>query len=201
MVHMQLDTLLDVVATALREREQQPQAEPDTLTLAEAAEWLDVSRSALCAMMRRGELASITIGSRRFIQASAVHRLFDAAAGTAPKPEPDNSYQTHVRAPKRTPVAPSPRPQPEQAGKARATGEPRLSRHLRALPALSPASAAEAEAAPVTVHTMDEAAELLGCSKGRVRAMLRDGRLTPVTVGRRVFVSAREVERLMAPTS
>lgn len=204
MVHMQLDTLLDVVATALREREQHPQAEPDTLTLAEAAEWLDVSRSALCAMMRRGELASITIGSRRFIQASAVHRLFDAAAGTAPKPEPDNSYQTHVRAPKRTAVAPSPPsppPLPEQAGKARATGEPRLSRHLRALPALSPASAAEAEAAPVTVHTMDEAAELLGCSKGRVRAMLRDGRLTPVTVGRRVFVSAREVERLMAPTS
>ena len=53
----------------------------------------------------------------------------------------------------------------------------------------------------MTVHTMDEAAELLACSKGRVRAMLRDGRLTPVTVGRRVFVSAREVERLMAPTS
>lgn len=192
MVHMQLDVLLDALAAALRDRVPVEPDEPDTVTIAEAAEWLDVSRSTLCAMMRRGELASITIGSRRLIPAANIRRLFDADAASTPAPSGD-SYANHVRAPKRPATAPTRRP--EQPAEPRAAAKPQVHRHLCALPTLVPDSVPDTSPA-TTVHTMDEAAQLLGCSKGKVRAMLRDGRLTPVTVGRRVFVPAREVEAL-----
>ena len=52
-------------------------------------------------------------------------------------------------------------------------------------------------------HGVDdrEAAEKLQCGKGRVRAMLRDGRLTHISVGHRVFVLAPDVMLLVAAAS
>lgn len=194
MVHMQIDAVLDALAAALREGETEQPEEPDTVTIAEAAEWLDVSRSKLCTMMRRGELASITIGSRRLIPASNIRRLFDADAASTPPVGDSDSYANHVRAPKRP--TPAPASAVERPAPPRPKSAPTAKRHLRAIPTQVPNTPVDATAG-TTVHTMDEAAELLGCSKGKVRAMLRDGRLTPVTVARRVFVPAREVEALV----
>lgn len=44
--------------------------------------------------------------------------------------------------------------------------------------------------------TLDEAGELLGCSRDAIRMRVNRGRLESKTQGRRVYVSAASVERL-----
>jgi excisionase family DNA binding protein len=50
----------------------------------------------------------------------------------------------------------------------------------------------------VRLRSVDEAAALLGISPYTVRAWIRDGRLRPVRLGRRVLLSEGELERLVA---
>lgn len=45
---------------------------------------------------------------------------------------------------------------------------------------------------------VDEASEMLRCSKGLVYEMLRDGRLRGVKIGRRRLITLAEVENLIA---
>jgi excisionase family DNA binding protein len=47
------------------------------------------------------------------------------------------------------------------------------------------------------LKSIDEAAGLLGISPWTVRAWIRDGRLRPVRLGRRVLLSESELERLV----
>jgi excisionase family DNA binding protein len=47
------------------------------------------------------------------------------------------------------------------------------------------------------LKSVDEAAGLLGISPWTVRAWIRDGKLRPVRLGRRVLLSESELERLV----
>jgi excisionase family DNA binding protein len=47
------------------------------------------------------------------------------------------------------------------------------------------------------LKSVDEAAGLLGISPWTVRAWIREGRLRPVRLGRRVLLSEAELERLV----
>ncbi|WP_170092303.1 helix-turn-helix domain-containing protein [Mycobacteroides abscessus] len=55
-----------------------------------------------------------------------------------------------------------------------------------------------APAAPVTMLTVAETAELLRCSESLIYAQLKDGRLRGVKVGRRRLVPMSEIDRLIA---
>ena len=48
------------------------------------------------------------------------------------------------------------------------------------------------------LKSVDEAAGLLGISPWTVRAWIREGRLRPVRLGRRVLLSEAELERLVS---
>ncbi len=48
------------------------------------------------------------------------------------------------------------------------------------------------------LRSVEEAARLLGISKWTVRGYIRDGKLRPVRLGRRVLLSEEELERLVA---
>lgn len=48
------------------------------------------------------------------------------------------------------------------------------------------------------LKSVKEAAELLGISKWTVRSYIRDGKLTPIKLGRRVLVEEAELERIVA---
>jgi excisionase family DNA binding protein len=48
------------------------------------------------------------------------------------------------------------------------------------------------------LKSVEEAAGLLGISKWTVRSYVRDGKLKPVRLGRRVLVEEAELERLIA---
>jgi excisionase family DNA binding protein len=48
------------------------------------------------------------------------------------------------------------------------------------------------------LRSVEEAAELLGISKWTVRAYIREGKLRPVRLGRRVLVAEEELERFVA---
>ena len=48
------------------------------------------------------------------------------------------------------------------------------------------------------LKSVEEAAVLLGISPWTVRAYIREGKLRPVRLGRRVLVSEEELERLIA---
>jgi excisionase family DNA binding protein len=47
------------------------------------------------------------------------------------------------------------------------------------------------------LKSIEEAAGLLGLSKWTVRAYIRDGKLQPVRLGRRVLLTEEELERLV----
>ncbi|WP_124712887.1 helix-turn-helix domain-containing protein [Mycolicibacterium nivoides] len=55
-----------------------------------------------------------------------------------------------------------------------------------------------APAAPVTMLTVAETAELLRCSESLIYAQMKDGRLRGVKVGRRRLVPMTEIDRLIA---
>ena len=48
------------------------------------------------------------------------------------------------------------------------------------------------------LKSVEESAELLGLSVWTVRAYIRDGKLRPVRLGRRVLLAENELERLVA---
>jgi excisionase family DNA binding protein len=48
------------------------------------------------------------------------------------------------------------------------------------------------------LKSVEETAELLGLSVWTVRAYIRDGKLRPVRLGRRVLLAENELERLVA---
>jgi len=48
------------------------------------------------------------------------------------------------------------------------------------------------------LKSVEETAELLGISIWTVRAYIRDGKLRPVRLGRRVLLAEKELERLVA---
>jgi excisionase family DNA binding protein len=48
------------------------------------------------------------------------------------------------------------------------------------------------------LKSVEEAAELLGISPWTVRSYIRDGKLKPVRIGRRVLVEEAELERFVA---
>lgn len=80
MSRSQIEATAKALATALREQIPDPVAEPDkVLTVDEAAQWLDVSRSLVYKLMGRGELDSIRIGNRRFIPVSEVYRIINGS--------------------------------------------------------------------------------------------------------------------------
>ena len=49
-----------------------------------------------------------------------------------------------------------------------------------------------------TLKSVEEAAELLGISPWTVRSYIRDGKLQPVRLGRRVLIEETELERFVA---
>lgn len=55
-----------------------------------------------------------------------------------------------------------------------------------------------APAAPVTMLTVSETAEMLRCSESLIYAQLKDGRIKGVKVGRRRLIPMREIDRLIA---
>ncbi|WP_255773523.1 helix-turn-helix domain-containing protein [Mycobacteroides abscessus] len=55
-----------------------------------------------------------------------------------------------------------------------------------------------APAAPVTMLTVAETAEMLRCSESLIYAQLKDGRLRGVKVGRRRLIPSAEIDRLIA---
>lgn len=55
-----------------------------------------------------------------------------------------------------------------------------------------------APAAPVTMLTVAETAEMLRCSESLIYAQLKDGRLRGVKVGRRRLIPMAEIEKLIA---
>jgi excisionase family DNA binding protein len=55
-----------------------------------------------------------------------------------------------------------------------------------------------APAAPQTMLTVGETAELLRCSESLIYAQLKDGRLRGVKVGRRRLIPSAEIDRLIA---
>ncbi|GAB19449.1 hypothetical protein GOEFS_086_00190 [Gordonia effusa NBRC 100432] len=55
-----------------------------------------------------------------------------------------------------------------------------------------------APAAPVTMLTVAETAEMLRCSESLIYAQLKDGRIKGVKVGRRRLIPMREIDRLIA---
>lgn len=201
MARAEIETTLEALAATLLAQLSAVVEEPDAVTVGEAAEWLDVSRSTLYRLMRSGEVPSFTIGSRRLIPASSIHRLIGRFGAPTDPPGEAKGFATHARAPKPPVSQPPAAARATEDTPAPAQPAPVVKRHLRALPTPPVDPEAAAEAPAVTLQTMDEAAALLQCSKARVRAMLRDGRLTPVAVGRRVFVPARELEALLAGSS
>lgn len=68
-------------------------------------------------------------------------------------------------------------------------------RHLRGLPSIYDPTDDSPPAR--SLYTVAETAERLNCSVSRVRSMLRDGRLRRHDIGRRVFVPAADVDRLI----
>jgi excisionase family DNA binding protein len=48
------------------------------------------------------------------------------------------------------------------------------------------------------LKSVEEAAQLLGISPWTVRGYIRDGKLQPVRLGRRVLLSEQELERLVS---
>ena len=75
----------EAIADALRGQMPAPAVEPDTvLTVDEAAQSLDISRSLVYKLIGRGELDSIRIGNRRFIPVSDVNRIIN---GSMPPPQ------------------------------------------------------------------------------------------------------------------
>lgn len=54
-----------------------------------------------------------------------------------------------------------------------------------------------APAAPVTMLTVAETAEMLRCSESLIYAQLKDGRLRGVRVGRRRLIPMAEINRLI----
>ena len=57
---------------------------------------------------------------------------------------------------------------------------------------------ASAPAAPVTMLTVSETAEMLRCSESLIYAQLKDGRIKGVKVGRRRLIPMREIDRLIS---
>lgn len=55
-----------------------------------------------------------------------------------------------------------------------------------------------APAAPVTMLTVSETAEMLRCSESLIYAQLKDGRIKGVKVGRRRLIPMREIDRLIS---
>ncbi len=55
-----------------------------------------------------------------------------------------------------------------------------------------------ASAAPVTMLTVAETAEMLRCSESLIYAQLKDGRLRGVKVGRRRLIPSAEIDRLIS---
>jgi excisionase family DNA binding protein len=49
-----------------------------------------------------------------------------------------------------------------------------------------------------SLKNVNQAAELLGISPWTVRAWIREGKLVPVRLGRRVLLTEEELERLIA---
>lgn len=68
-------------------------------------------------------------------------------------------------------------------------------RHLRGLASMYDPTDDSPPA--VALYSAAEAAELLGCSVSRVRAMMRDGRLRRHVIGRYVFTLSEDVDRLI----
>lgn len=56
----------------------------------------------------------------------------------------------------------------------------------------------QAPAAPVTMLTVAETAEMLRCSESLIYAQLKDGRLRGVRVGRRRLIPMAEIDKLIA---
>ncbi|CAJ1505640.1 helix-turn-helix domain-containing protein [[Mycobacterium] burgundiense] len=73
---------------------------------------------------------------------------------------------------------------------------PELAEAIAALVAATQASPAEQPPAP-TLLTVAETAETLRCGQTLVYAMLKDGRLASVKVGRRRLVRANDVARFI----
>lgn len=69
---------------------------------------------------------------------------------------------------------------------------------LAALLAAVGQNQAAAPAAPQTMLTVGETAELLRCSESLIYAQLKDGRLRGVKVGRRRLIPSAEIDRLIA---
>lgn len=197
-----VDGILNALAVALRDRTTDPTEEPDkVMTVDEAAHTMGVSRSMVYTLMRRGELGSVMIGSRRLVLVASINLLISGAEPGPATVTAGGQFAARMPTPKARPIRAVTTPVPSDPPTAATAGGPACPLSApSAVPPLRVVPPPDAElttgAAPETVLTMDEAAQRLQCGKGRIRAMLRDGRLSQINVGRRVFVSASDVARM-----